>query len=79
MAIVVFGGVYIVQVCNIYFIDNIPSEVYVDQKLVYKGISAGFSSDSQGYATKVVIKGGWLYLFPQKVYVSKDVVIKGEK
>ena len=51
----------------------------MDKKLVYEGTSAGFSTGSNGYATKVVINGGWMYFFPKEVYVSKDVVVEGKK
>ena len=68
-----------IRIIKINYFDNIPSVVMVDGKEVYSGTSAGFDTESNGYATKVIIKGGFLYLFPQKVYVSKDVVVKGEK
>ena len=71
--------IFSIQIITISFFDNIPSVVKVDKDIVYKGSSAGFSSESNGYATKVVIYGGFLYFFPQKVYVSKDVVIEGSK
>ena len=67
------------QFIKISVFDNIPSEVYVEGELVYEGSSAGFDVESSGYATKIVIFGGFLYFFPQEVYVSKDVIIEGTK
>mgnify|MGYP001588815300 CR=1 FL=1 len=69
------GGKWVSNTC----FDNIPSRVMVDGKLIYEGKSYGFDSDSQGYATRVIVYGGPFYFFPQKVYVSKDVVIEGSK
>ena len=71
--------VFMIRVVEINYFDNVPSVVMVDGKEVYKGTSAGFDTESNGYATKVVIKSGFLYLFPQKVYVSKDVEVIGTK
>lgn len=76
---VLVGLIVGIQWLSITFFDNIPSKVYVDGGLVYEGTSAGFSTESNGYATKVVIQGGFMYFFPQEVYVSKDVVIEGKK
>lgn len=61
------------------FVDNIPSQVFVDGKLIYEGSSAGFNIESGGYTTTVTIYGGFLYLFPQQTYTSKDVVVIGSK
>ncbi|MFA5089327.1 MAG: hypothetical protein WC552_09885 [Candidatus Omnitrophota bacterium] len=61
------------------FFDNVPSTVWVDDKLVYQGTSAGFDVDSSGANTTVTIYGGWLYLFPERYYVSKSVKIEGKK
>jgi len=64
---------------RIIYVDNVPSKVFVDGVLVYKGSSAGFEVLSGGYTTTVTIYGGFLYLFPQQTYTSKDVIIKGTK
>lgn len=64
---------------NITFFDNIPSKVYVDDKLVYQGSSAGFNIHSSGYATTVTVDGGFLYIFPQAVYTSKNVRVERVK
>ena len=80
--ILIFGGLGIIvggKWASNTFFDNIPSRVMVDGKLIYEGKSYGFDSDSQGYATRVIVYGGPFYFFPQKVYVSKDVVVEGSK
>jgi len=63
------------QIVNIQFIDNVPIVVSVDDKEVYKGISAGCKVDSSGANTTVQIKGKFLYMFPVKYYVSKNVKV----
>lgn len=79
LATALFGLVSIGQWFNITFVDNVPVKVFVDGNMIYEGTSAGVATDSNGYATKVTITGGYLYLFPQKYYVSKDVEVRGEK
>ena len=64
---------------GIIFFDDIPSKVYVDGKLVYEGISAGFQVSSSGFTTTVTTYRGFLYLFPYQTYTSKDVVVIGKK
>lgn len=76
---VLLGIILPCQWYTINFVDNIPSVVIVDGKEVYRGTSAGFNVQSSGYATTVVINGGFMYMFPQKVYTSKDVKIEGSK
>ena len=76
---IISGSLIGIRAINVNFFDNIPSKVYVDDKLVYEGISAGFRVSSGGYTTTVRTYGGFLYMFPKKVYVSKNVVVVGEK
>lgn len=64
---------------EIQFFDNIPSKVWVDDKLVYEGSSAGFDIHSSGFATTVTLQGGFLYAFPKAVYTSKNVRVEGSK
>jgi hypothetical protein len=64
---------------DVVFFENVPTKCYVENKLVYDGVSAGLSVSSIGYTTKVIIKCGFLYMFPKKYYVSKDVKVVGEK
>ena len=61
------------------FVDNVPSIVKVDGKIVYEGTSAGFDTGSEGANTSVVVKGGFLYMFPKAYYVSKNVEVIGKK
>jgi hypothetical protein len=85
IAPIVFAAILIVGLClgiqaiDVYFVDNVPIEVQVDGKEVYKGISAGYAVKSSGMATTVIIKGGFLYFFPKAVYTSQDVKIIGKK
>lgn len=78
IAFLVVGMIFI-QCINIKFIDNVPTKVLVDGSLVYEGPSVGVVIDSSGANTTVSVKGGFLYMFPQKYYVSKDVKLIGEK
>lgn len=75
IGIVVFGSRTFQVIC----IDNVPVTVYVDNKEVYMGTSAGCKVDSTGRTTKVTILGGWLYYFPKAFYVSDNVKVIGEK
>lgn len=68
-----------VRGCEVAFVENVPTTCYVDGQMVYQGSSAGITVESSGYATKVMIKGGFLYFFPKAYYVSKDVRLEGVK
>jgi hypothetical protein len=67
------------QLINITCFDNIPSTAYVNDKIVYKGSSAGISVKSTGDTTELTIVGGFLYFFPQKNYVGRNIRVEGEK
>ena len=64
---------------NVTFFDNIPTKVYVGSELVYDGSSAGVEVDSSGYATTVKLHRGFLYMFPYRIYTSKNITIEGMK
>lgn len=64
---------------QIHFFDAVPCEVYVDNELVYRGISAGININTGGANTTVAVYGGFLYLFLQKYYVSSNVKVEGIK
>lgn len=72
-------SVILVIAINVHFFDNVPIKVWINKELVYEGISAGVDVKSSGDNTKVKIYKGFLYMFPDKYFVAKDVVIKGEK
>lgn len=77
---VVFFAIFIgVTWVKINYIDNIPSIVKVDGKIVYEGSSAGFDVQSSGANTTITIKDGFLYLFPKSIYTSNKVEIVGVK
>lgn len=76
---IIFGTGFLIQWSVIHVYDVIPCEVYVDSELVYKGISAGVEVDTSGANTTVTIMGGFMYLFPQKYYVSANVKVVGVK
>ena len=77
LCVAVFVGMLVIsiQIVNIQFIDNVPIVVSVDDKEVYKGVSAGCEVDSSGANTTVQIKGRFLYMLPVKYYVSKNVKV----
>lgn len=81
IAIILFVGIILIgfQFVHVNFIDNIPSVVKVDGKVVYEGTSAGFDLESSGANTTVTIRGGFLYFFPRAYYTSKDVQVIGRK
>lgn len=60
---------------NVKCIDNIPIKAYVDYKLVYKGVSACFQTETNGANTKVTVLGDPLCLKPINYYISKNVKI----
>lgn len=64
---------------NVTFIENIPSVVKVDGKVVYEGKSAGFDIESSGANTTITIRGGFLYFFPKAYYTSNKVEVIGKK
>ena len=68
-----------IQKLNIEFFDNVPVVCKVEGIVVYSGPSAGIKVLSTGDTTKVDIKGGFLYWFPKKYYVSHNVSLMGEK
>lgn len=68
----------IVQFININF-QNIPVKCYVDNTLIYDGISAGIETKTNGAMTDVTISGGFLYLFPKARYISSNVKLVGDK
>lgn len=80
IAIAVFSLITITAIQSIILlVDDVPIIVKVEGKTVYEGSSAKISTESNGANTKVCIKGGFLYLFPQKYYINKDIVIEGKK
>ena len=83
LIVVVAGGTIglgiLFQAINMTYFDNVPSEIYVDGQLVYKGSSIGFDVESAGDNTTVTINGGFMYFFPQAYYTAKDVRVIGNK
>jgi len=74
-----FGIAILIQGSNVLFFDNVPVKCFVNDKLVYDGKSAGINIDTSGANTTVCVKGGFLYFFPQKYYVSPNVKLEGVK
>ena len=83
VAVGVVAAVFLFVVCaqwvDITFVDNIPSVVKVDGRVVYEGSSAGFDAESAGANTTVTVRGGFLFMFPKAYYVSNDVEVIGVK
>lgn len=80
--VVVVGIVLVIVICqaiNITCVDNVPVICTVDGKVVYDGISAGIIAQSSGDTTSILVRGGFLYLFPKAFYVSHDVHMTGTK
>ena len=67
-----------VQGLSLAFFDNVRMSVLVDGKTVFKGLSGCVQVKSTGATTRVDVGGGFLCLFPQAYYVSKDVKIINE-
>jgi len=77
--VVIFGFAFVGQAYNINHVDNVPIVAYVDGVKVYEGISAGIKLDKTAGTTKIIVYGGFLYLFPQAYYVSDNVKVEGKK
>ena len=65
--------------CEVKYIKNVPTYVFIEGKLMYNGPSAGVEITSAGMATQVKTYLPPLYLAPDRIYVSKDVVVVGER
>lgn len=61
------------------YYQNIPTKCWVNGRLVYSGSSAGIDISSSGAATTVMVRGGFLYLWPMGNYVSSSVTMEGTK
>lgn len=62
-----------------YWVDNIPTKCWVEGKLVFDGRSACVNVKTSGASTTVVVKTGFLCMFPAEYYVSNDVKLVGSK
>lgn len=63
----------------VYCFDSVPAKCFVDGNLVFDGISACIDVKSTGATTRVDISSGFLCMFPNKYYVSKNVKLEGKK
>lgn len=76
----IIGGLFImIRSIEVYGFQQVHVKVTVDENIVYDGVSAGVNVASGGRTTQVKIKGGFLYMFPKKIYVSENVRVEGEK
>jgi hypothetical protein len=50
-------------------------EVSLDKKVIFKGSKACISTKTDGPNTNIEIFGGFLCLFPQEIYSSKNIEI----
>ncbi len=72
-AVIVFG----IQAIHL-FSDNVPVVCLVDGKEVHRGRSYEVDLNSRGANTQVTIRGGFMYLFPVRYYVSHDVDVHNQ-
>lgn len=59
--------------------NNVSVKAYVEDKLVFTGKLYEIKVDSTGATTKLIINNGFLYMFAENYYVSKNIKVEGNK
>lgn len=82
---IIAAGILFIMICVFCvwgeqtFVDNVPTNAYVEGKKVYHGPSCGIVVSSSGSTTTIQINSGFLYMFPQKYYTSRNITIEAIK